>query len=144
MNRLPNVEDCLLLELPRIHFREGNMTPVHSNLEIPFNIERVFYIYDVPGGEDRGAHAHKECHQLIVAASGAFEVILKDGLGGSRKILLNRPYKGLHVPPGIWAQEIGFSSGSVCLVLASHLYDESDYIRDFEEYIHYIRKQTEP
>lgn len=136
MSNYTKLEDCTLLELPRIRFREGNLTPAHSNGEIPFPIERVFYIYDVPGGEDRGAHAHKECHQFIVAASGAFEVELTDGIR-VKKVLLNRPYMGLHVPPGIWAQEVGFSSGSVCLVFASHLYDESDYIRDFEKYIHY-------
>jgi hypothetical protein len=136
MSNYTKLEDCKLLDLPRIRFREGNLTAAHSNGEIPFPIERVFYIYDVPGGEDRGAHAHKECHQFIVAASGAFEVELTDGIS-VKKILLNRPYMGLHIPPGIWAQEVGFSSGSVCLVFASHLYDESDYIRDFEKYIHY-------
>ena len=112
---------------------------MHSNLEIPFEVNRVFYIYDVPGGEDRGAHAHKECQQFIVAASGAFEVELRDGLN-IRKVLLNRPYNGLFVPAGIWAQEQGFSSGSVCLVFASHNYEESDYIRDFEAYKAYIHE----
>jgi hypothetical protein len=137
MSRRFHTDDCQVLDLPRIRFREGNLTPIHSDGEVPFEIARVFYIYDVPGGEDRGAHAHKECHQLIVAASGAFEVELMDGLL-TRKVLLNRPYHGLYVPPGIWAQEVGFSSGSVCLVFASHNYDESDYIRDFEEYKRYI------
>jgi uncharacterized RmlC-like cupin family protein len=127
------------MALPKIKDRAGNLTAVHSNSDIPFEINRVFYIYDVPGGEDRGAHAHKECHQLIVAASGAFEVELRDG-NQVRKVLLNRPYNGLYVPPGIWAQEQGFSSGSVCLVFASHDYEEMDYIRDFEAYKAYLNE----
>jgi hypothetical protein len=134
------IDDCKLLELPSIRFREGNLTPVHGLTDVPFELERIFYIYDVPGGEDRGAHAHKTCHQLIVAASGAFDVILNDGLSSSR-LTLNRPYFGLYLPPGIWAQEVGFSSGAVCLVLASHPYDESDYIRDFDEYLRYVSAQ---
>ena len=100
-------------------------------MNIPFFIKRVFYSYDIPGGEARGAHAHKECHQFLIAASGAFEVVLDDGIN-KRTILLNRPFYGLHIPPGIWASEQGFSSGSVCLVLASHIYDENDYIRVYE------------
>jgi hypothetical protein len=136
MSLLPSITDCHLLDLPKIYFREGNLTAIHSNGEVPFEIARVFYIYDVPGGEDRGAHAHKACKQLIVAASGAFEVELTDGIE-TKKVLLNRPYFGLLVPEGIWAQEVGFSSGSVCLVFASHEYDESDYIRDFQEYVQY-------
>lgn len=139
MNRKPDVTDCLLMDLPKVKDRAGNLTPVHSKQEIPFEINRVFYIYDVPGGEDRGAHAHKACHQFIVAASGAFEVELRDGTN-VRKVLLNRPYNGLYVPPGIWAQEQGFSSGSVCLVFASHYFDESDYIRDFTVYKAYINE----
>jgi len=126
-----------LIELPRNKDRAGNLTPIHQRVDIPFELSRVFYIYDVPGGEDRGAHAHKVCHQFIVAASGAFEVELKDGVN-TRTVLLNRPYYGLYVPPGIWAQEQGFSSGSVCLVFASHPYDESDYIRDFEDYKRFV------
>ena len=137
MKKLPGLDDCRLIELPKNKDRAGNLTPIHQGVDVPFEFERVFYIYDVPGGEDRGAHAHKECHQFIVAASGAFEVELKDGVN-SRKILLNRPYYGLYVPPGIWAQEQGFSSGSVCLVFASLPYDESDYIRDFEDYNKYV------
>jgi hypothetical protein len=120
--------------LPRINNRAGNITPVANNLNIPFDIERVFYIYDIPGGENRGAHAHKKCHQFIIAASGSFEVELNDGKA-KRTIVLNRPYQGLHIPPGVWAAEKGFSSGSVCLVLTSHKYDESDYIRDYTTYL---------
>ena len=125
------VYDCSVIELPKIENRSGNITPVHGDLNIPFFIKRVFYSYDIPGGEARGAHAHKECHQFLIAASGAFEVVLDDGIN-KRTILLNRPFYGLHIPPGIWASEQGFSSGSVCLVLASHIYDENDYIRVYE------------
>jgi hypothetical protein len=137
MKHLPGIDDCRLIELPKNKDRAGNLTPIHQGVNIPFEIKRVFYIYDVPGGEDRGAHAHKECHQLIVAASGAFEVELNDG-ANTRKFILNRPYYGLYVPPGIWSQEQGFSSGSVCLVFASHFYIEKDYIRDFKDYKKFI------
>lgn len=130
------VYDCSVIELPRIENWAGNITPVHNRLNLPFDIKRVFYSYDIPGGEARGAHAHKECHQFLVAASGAFEVVLDDGVN-KRTVLLNRPFYGLHIPPGIWAAEQGFSSGSVCLVLASEKYEESDYIRDYQEFIKY-------
>ena len=128
-----NVYNCSIIELPKIQNRAGNITPIHSNAEIPFEVKRIFYLYDVPGGESRGAHAHKECHQLLIAASGAFEVLLDDGKV-KRLVQLNRPYFGLHIPPGIWASEINFSSGAICLVLASHLYDANDYIRDYDEF----------
>ncbi len=128
--------DCSIIELPKITDRRGNITPVYSNENIPFDVKRVFYLYDIPGGEARGAHAHKKCHQFLVAASGAFEVVLDDGVN-KRTVTLNRPYYGLHIPPGIWAAEQGFSSGSVCLVLASEKYDESDYIREYEEFKEY-------
>ncbi|MNS90793.1 TDP-4-oxo-6-deoxy-alpha-D-glucose-3,4-oxoisomerase [compost metagenome] len=109
---------------------------MHNNVEIPFSVKRVFYLYDIPGGESRGAHAHKECHQFLVASSGSFEVLLDDGKT-QRLVQLNRPYIGLHIPPGIWASEVNFSSGSICLVLASHTYDEKDYIRNYQEYLNY-------
>lgn len=128
--------DCSIIKLPRIKERCGNITPIHGSKDIPFDIQRVFYLYDIPGGEDRGAHAHKECHQLLIAASGSFEVELDDGKN-KRTVFLNRPYFGLHIPPGIWAAEKGFSSGSICLVLTSHLYTESDYIRDYNDYLNY-------
>ena len=131
--------DCSIIELPRIKERCGNITPIHGSKDIPFGIARVFYLYDIPGGEDRGAHAHKECHQLLIAASGSFEVELDDGKN-KRTVFLNRPYFGLHVPPGIWAAEKGFSSGSICLVLASHKYAEDDYIRCYEDFIKYTQK----
>ncbi len=128
------VFDCALIQLPKIKNRTGNITAVENNIEVPFNVNRIFYLYDIPGGEDRGAHAHKECHQFLVAASGSFEVQLDDGKV-KRTVLLNQPFVGLHIPPGIWASEINFSSGAICLVLASHKYDEGDYIRSYKEYI---------
>jgi hypothetical protein len=128
------VFDCDLIYLPKIENRAGNITPIHNNIEIPLAIKRIFYLYDIPGGESRGAHAHKECHQFLVAASGSFEILLDDGKS-KRLVQLNRPYMGLHIPPGIWASEINFSSGSICLVLASHTYNEDDYIRNYEEFL---------
>ena len=113
-----SVFDCSLCELNKMHDKEGNLTFIYENVHVPFPINRVFYSYDIPGGEDRGAHAHKHCHQFIIAASGSFEVVLDDGTN-KRTVQLNRPFWGLHVPPGIWASEQGFSSGSICLVLAS-------------------------
>ena len=129
-----SVYDCSIIELPRIHNRAGNITPVSSYENIPFDIKRIFYIYDIPGGESRGAHAHKECHEFLIAASGSFEIEMDDGIN-KRTVALNRPYYGLHLPPGIWAAEKGFSSGAVCLVLTSHLYLAEDYIRSYKEFI---------
>lgn len=135
----PSVYDCSVVDLPKYMFDEGNLTWVERNKNVPFDIQRVFYLYDIPGGEARGAHAHRQCHQFLIAASGAFEVVLDDGVN-KRTVMLNRPFCGLHIPPGIWAAEQGFSSGSVCLVLASEIYDESDYIRNYNDFIQY-RKQ---
>lgn len=132
------VYDCSIIELPKIENRTGNITPVTNHINIPFQIKRIFYIYDIPGGKDRGAHAHKECHQFLVATSGSFEIELDDGIN-KRTVVLNRPYYGLHIPPGIWAAEKGFSSGAVCLVLTSHKYDEEDYIRDYLIYKEFIK-----
>ncbi len=133
-----SVFDCSLCELNKMHDAEGNLTYMYQNIHVPFPINRVFYSYDIPGGEDRGAHAHKHCHQFIIAASGAFEVVLDDGTN-RRTVTLNRPFWGLHVPPGIWASEQSFSSGSICLVLASHGYEENDYIRNYEDYLAYLK-----
>ena len=130
------VFDCNIYELDKNQQPEGNLTYVYNNIHVPFDVKRVFYSYDIPGGESRGAHAHKECHQFLIAGSGSFEVVLDDGMN-KRTVLLNRPFYGLHVPPGIWAAEQGFSSGSICLVLASHNYLEEDYIRDYSEFIKY-------
>ena len=138
---LKSVYVCSVIELPRIENAKGNITPVHSGINLPFEIARIFYLYDIPGGEARGAHAHRECHQFLVAASGSFEVVLDDGYN-KRTVTLNRPYFGLHIPPGIWAAEQGFSSGSICLVLTSHIYDEADYIRDYASFINYTRHET--
>lgn len=131
------VFDCSIIELPRIEYRAGNISIAENLKNIPFEISRVFYIYDIPGGRDRGAHAHKECHQIIVAASGSFDIELDDGTN-KRTFSLNRPYYGLHIPPLIWSAEKGFSSGAVCLVLASHKFDENDYIRNYKEYLDYL------
>lgn len=132
----PTVFDCTLIYLPQIGNRLGHITPVNNNIEIPFEIKRVFYLYDIPGGESRGAHAHKECHQFLIATSGSFEVLLDDGKT-KRQIMLNRPNVGLHIPPLIWASEMNFSAGSICLVLASHLYEELDYIRTYQDFINH-------
>jgi hypothetical protein len=127
------VFDCSVINISKIHNEAGNITVVENNSEFPFNVKRVFYSYDIPGGEDRGGHSHIECHQFLIAPSGSFQVHLDDG--ESKKIIfLNQPSIGLHIHPGVWASEVNFSSGAVCLVLASHLYDEKDYIRDFEEF----------
>lgn len=127
------IHDCSIYELPRIQNRSGNITPIHNNKEIPFAIERIFYLYDIPGGIDRGAHAHHKCHQFLIAASGSFEVQLDDGLV-KKNVMLNQPFRGLHIPPGIWASEVNFSSGAICLVLASNKYKEEDYIRNYNEF----------
>jgi hypothetical protein len=136
MNKKVSVYDCSVIELPKLHNRAGNITPVTNNMEIPFNVKRIFYIYDIPGGVDRGAHAHKECHQFLIAASGSFEIELNDGVT-KRTVMLNRPYYGLHIPPGIWAAEKGFSSGAICLVLTSDMYKKNDYIRDYNQFKNY-------
>jgi hypothetical protein len=138
MNK-PSVFDCSIVYLTQKGDRNGHITAINNNVEIPFDIKRVFYLYDIPGGESRGAHAHKACHQFLVAASGAYEVLLDDGKT-KRQILLNRPDFGLHITPGIWASEVNFSAGSVCLVLASQNFDENDYIRDYSFYKKYVNE----
>lgn len=130
------IEDCRILQLPKEEDPRGSLTYIYENVQVPFPIKRVFYIYDVPAGKDRGAHAHKECWQFIIAASGALEVYLNDAKE-EKVVLLNRPYQGLLVPPGVWAHEREFTTGCLCLVLASHDYSESDYIRNFEDYLSY-------
>ena len=135
-----SVFDCSLCELNKIHDPEGNLTYMYENVHVPFPINRVFYSYDIPGGESRGAHAHRRCHQFLIAASGSFEGVLDDGIN-KRTVLLNRPFWGLHVPPGVWAAEQGFSSGSICLVLASHGYEEDDYIRNYDDYLKYLEEK---
>ncbi|WP_010262417.1 sugar 3,4-ketoisomerase [Treponema primitia] len=129
-----NVYDCSIVELPVNHREKGNLTVIENVKDVPFEVQRVYYLYDIPGGESRGGHAHKELRQLIVAASGSFDVILNDGKI-KRIFTLNRPYQGLLVFPGIWRELDNFSSGSVCLVLASQVYDEMDYLRDYDLFL---------
>ncbi len=133
------VFDCSIIHLPKNKTISGNITSINNFEEVPFEIKRIFYLFDIPGGESRGAHAHKECHQFLVAASGSFEVLLDDG-STKKMVQLNRPFMGLHILPGIWASEINFSSGSICLVLASHEYSETDYLRDYNEFISWKEK----
>ncbi|MBO5674440.1 MAG: WxcM-like domain-containing protein [Paludibacteraceae bacterium] len=139
MSKYTTIQDCRLIDLRKIHDPRGNLTPIEGGLDVPFEIKRVFYQYDVPGGESRGAHAHIKDQQFLIAVSGAFEVLVDDGLN-SKVFTLNRPYYGLLVPPGIWSAEQEFSSGSVCLVLTDNGYDAADYIRDYDEFIAYKQK----
>ncbi len=127
------IDQCIMIELGKHHHENGNLTVVENGKPIPFDLERVFYIYDVPGGEERGGHSHKALQQVIVAISGAFDVLLDDGVN-QHSVTLNRPYQGLLVAPGIWSKQYNFSSGAVCLVLASAHFDESDYVRDYNEF----------
>lgn len=131
-----SINDCRVIDLEMIHNRSGNITVVGQNDVIPFNVKRIYYLYDVPGGVERGGHAHKDLYQLIVAASGSFDVELDDGKG-KKLFTFNRPYKGLLVTPGIWREIVNFSSGSICLVLASAKYDEKDYIRDYGKFVEF-------
>ena len=137
---LASVSDCHVIEVSVTSCLQGNAARVVQGEFAPFSVQRVFYLYDIPSGESRGAHAHIECHQFLVAASGSFEVLLDDGRDKSI-IRLSRPNMGLHIPPGIWASEINFAAGSTCLVLASHLYAEDDYIRRYEDFLRY-RKES--
>lgn len=137
---MATVFDCNLIYLKQLGDRNGHLTVLNNYSEVPFEVKRVFYLYDIPGGESRGAHAHKECHQFIVAASGSFEVLIDDG-NTQRQVMLNRPSIGIHIPPGIWASEINFSSGAICLVFASHTYEEKDYIRNYENYLIYVQNK---
>ena len=134
-----SVFECSVIDLGNINFPEGNLTVIENNSLFPFEVKRVFYLYDIAGGESRGAHAHKECHQFLIAASGSFEVELDDGTY-KRQVFLNRPNIGLHIPPGVWASEVNFSSGAICLVLASQNYNEQDYIRTYQDFIKYINE----
>ena len=133
------VFDCGLIELSKHHSdRQGNLSVAENGRTVPFDIRRVYYIYDVPGGESRGSHAHRELEQVIVAVSGSFTVTLDDGTA-RRTFYLNRPWMALHVKPGMWRNLDDFSSGAVCLVLASGPYSEEEYIRDYEEFIDFRR-----
>lgn len=135
-----SVFDCTMVELDKHHSdRKGNLTVVENGVTLPFDVKRVYYLYDVPGGENRGAHAHKELSQLIIAASGSFTVTLDDGQN-KRSFFLNRPYQGLYVKPGLWRDLVDFSSGAVCMVLASDVYKKEDYIRNYNEFIDFRSK----
>lgn len=136
MSKSMTIDDCRIIDLRKIHDSRGNLTPIESNLDVPFEIKRIFYLYDVPGGESRGAHAHYKDNQFMIAASGAFEVFVDDGVK-QKVFTLNRSYYGLLVPPGIWSAEQNFSSGSVCLVLTDNTYEAEDYIRNYEEFLNY-------
>lgn len=127
------VERCQIIELPKVEDRRGNLTFIEERRHIPFEIKRVYYLYDVPGGEARGGHAHKQLQQFIIAANGSFDVVLDDG-SDTERYHLNRSYYGLYVPSMVWRELDNFSSGSVCLVLASEYFDEQDYIRDHEDF----------
>ncbi|MGK2953008.1 MAG: sugar 3,4-ketoisomerase [Thiobacillus sp.] len=128
------LDDCRLIELPKIADPRGNLTFVEGGAHIPFEIRRVYYLYDVPGGATRAAHGHKRLHQLMIAMSGSFDVTLDDGQD-KRKFHLNRSYFGLYLPPMIWRDLDNFSSGSVCMVLASEVFDEADYFRDYQKFL---------
>ena len=133
-----SIYNCSILQLPKIHNRAGNITALENNIHLPFDVRRVYYLYDVPAGEERGGHAHRELQQIVVAASGAFDVLLNDGV--NKKIVhLDRPFIGLHIVPSIWRELLNFSAGAVCLVLASHTFDEKDYIRDYPNFLEYKR-----
>ena len=128
------IEDCKFINLPKITDARGNLSFVESMIHVPFGIQRVYYLYDVPGGAERGGHAHKVLHQLIIAMSGSFDVVLDDGRE-KKRFHLNRSYYGLYVCPMIWRELDNFSSGSVCMVLASNKYEEDDYYRDYQTYL---------
>ncbi|PLX09125.1 MAG: hypothetical protein C0596_04820 [Marinilabiliales bacterium] len=133
MYRNSKIEQCKMVDLGKTHQIKGNITVVENSMDIPFGVKRIYYLYDIPGGESRGGHAHKELYQLIVAASGSFDVEISDGQN-TKRYNLNRPDKGLLIVPGIWRILDNFSSGSICLVLASEKYFESDYIRNYQEF----------
>jgi len=133
-----SLERCRILELPKISDPRGNLTFIEGGRHIPFDIKRVYYLYDVPGGSERGGHGHKALHQLIIAMSGSFDVVLDDGYE-KKRFHLNRSYYGLYVCPMIWRELDNFSSGSVCMVLASNLYDEEDYYREYDTFIKAIK-----
>lgn len=129
-----SIENCKIIDLPKINDPRGNLTFIEGGHHLPFEIKRVFYLYDVPGGAVRAGHALKTCHQFIIAASGSFDVLIKDGFQKKRHHL-SRSYYGLYIPPLVWREIDNFSSGSVCVVLASEFYDEEDYYRDYKEFL---------
>jgi len=130
------VFDCPIIKFPKGNNGVGNVSRIQNGIEVPFEIKRVYYLYDVPGGESRGAHAHKTLKQILIAASGSFDVTLDDG-HSKKTVSLSRPYMGLYIKPGIWRDIINFSSGVICLVLASEIYTAEDYIRDYNDFLNF-------
>lgn len=141
MSQFTTVDDCMVLELPRVQHPTGCITAVQNEIELPFELKRIYFMYDVPAGEERGAHAHKNLQQLIVAASGSFDVTLYDGKR-ERVFTLNKPYEALYLKPGLWRNASNFSSGAICLVLASEIYSAEDYIRDYDEFLSFKSPKT--
>ncbi len=133
-----SLDDCRIIDLPRIPEPRGNLTFIEGDKHVPFPIRRVYYLYDVPGGAMRGGHAHKQLQQFIIAVSGSFDVVLDDGTV-KRRFFLNRSYYGLYVPRMVWRELENFSSGSVCLVLASEVFEEADYYRDYQQFLDVLR-----
>lgn len=138
---LTTVYETSIIEFDKHTHDKGNITVIENGLEIPFDINRVYYLYDIPGGEERGGHAHKDLHQLVIAASGSFDLTIDDGTV-KRTITLNRPYQGVYVVPGLWRELHNFSSGSICLVMASELYNENDYIRDYSNFLNFKKNDS--
>lgn len=131
-----SVYDCTIVELPQVHNEAGNITAIENNKNIPFDIKRIYYLYDIPGGEDRGAHGHKKLQQFIIAASGSFDVTIDDGIN-KRTFNLNHPNRALHLVSGMWRELSNFSSGAICLVLASEKYEDDDYIREYKNFLEF-------
>jgi hypothetical protein len=137
-----SLDECNIIQLPKIQDPRGNLTFIEGGRHVPFDIKRIFYLYDVPGGEARAGHALKTCWQLVSAVMGSFDVILDDGNGGRKTIHLNRAYQAVMIPPAIWRELENFSSGAVCLVVASEGYSENAYYRDYDEYLKAVRKKA--
>ncbi|WP_339657190.1 FdtA/QdtA family cupin domain-containing protein [Flavobacterium frigidarium] len=133
-----SVDDCNIVDLHKVHNESGSITVIDNNVNIPFEVNRIYYLYDVPMGADRGGHGHYKLQQYIIAASGSFTFVLDDGVS-KKEFFLNDPSKALHIKPGIWREIKDFSSGSICLVLASHEYEETDYIREYDEFLKYVK-----
>ncbi len=134
-----SIKDCKIIQLPKISDPRGNLTVVEGMKHIPFEIKRIFYLYDIPEGKSRGAHAHKQLHQFIIPIAGSFDVVVDDG-NETATIKLANPWEGIHIPPMIWAEENNFLLGSVCMVLASDFYDETDYYRNYDEFIKAVKR----
>lgn len=134
--KMYSVSDCKIVDLSKVHNDAGNITVLENNISIPFEIKRIYYLYDVPMGSDRGGHGHYKLEQFIIAASGSFTFVLDDGKN-KKEVFLNDPSKALYIKPGIWREIKDFSSGSICMVLASQTYSEKDYLRDYAEFLNF-------